>query len=851
MKLGFRCLILLLASGIGIQSSRADTPAFDLTGPNVDVHVAREGKTLPISQVANLAPGDRLWIHPDFPESQAAHYILVVAFLRGSTNPPPEDWFTRVETWKKQVHEEGTFVVVPKEAQQALIFLAPETGGDFSTLRSTVRGRPGTFVRATQDLQQASYDRMRLEKYLTELRLVSDNSSKDLHDRSNLLARSLSVKIDQQCFDKPTVQQVPCLMQNTDGIVLDDAHTQSMVSQWASGASVDLMNQLSYSQMAGGGVYSAYVGAVVDLARIMGTVHTAQFQYIPALALSKKDSLNLRLNTPPSFKNPKSVLVIPLPPVQKTQIPPLRTVDGNHVFCAKKPDLVLPTDGAPLVFATDIAHDVVLHVPTKDGKFQDLPAQADPLEGGFVLNDSALKPDMVEPEFTATLMGKWGFDSFTGPKFRLSSPHHVTLTLASTDKTALVVGREDTLHLSTDSLGCVSSVDLKTSNNQGQNLNWKAGKSDSFEVTIPLKDAKPGQVTLQVSQYGLDTPDEIKLNTYSEAAHLDGLNLNSGDTSATLKGTRLDEVADVEISKIHFAPADLRRVNEQDELVLKTTNPTDALKPNQKLVAHISLNDGRVLDQSTVIGSPRPKLTLLSKGPQADQTTTTSPIHMGRQDDLPENGKLVFFLKTEVPAAFPRSEKIEIAAEDDSFHTILSLADGTLVLQDAQTALGILDPEKSFGGSAFGPLRLRAIDALGFTSEWIPLGTLVRLPGLKELRCPRSTAKSCTLTGTNLFLVTAVASNSGFDDPVEVPPGFTGGVLTVPHPVGGSLYMKLRDDPTGVQTVNMPITYMSPVVPAAVPVPAPAQATSPGSTTTSAPSSAPPSSPPQSPSTQQ
>jgi hypothetical protein len=840
MKSGFQCVILLLACWIGIQSSRADnTPAFDLTGPTVDVHVARDGKTLPISQVANLAPGDRLWIHPVFPESQSAHYVLIVAFLRGSTNPPPEDWFTRVETWKKEVHEEGTFVIVPKEAQQALIFLAPETGGDFSTLRTAVRGRPGTFVRATQDLHQASYDRMRLEKYLAEVRWVSDNASKDLHDRSILLARSLSIKIDQQCFDKPTDQQVPCLMQNSDGIVLDDAHTQSMVSQWANGASVDLMNQLSYSQLAGSGVYSAYVGAVVDLARIMGSVHTAQYQYIPALALAQKDSLNLRLNTPPSFRNPKSVLVIPLPPVQKTQIPPLKPVDGNHVFCAKKPDLVLSTDGAPLVFATDIAHDIVLHVPTKDGKFLDLPAKADPLEGGFVVDQSALKPDMVEPEFSATLEGKWGFDSFTGPKFQLSSPHPFTLTVASTDKTALVVGREDTLHLSADSLACISSVDLKGSDFQSQSLNWKAGKSGSFEVTMPLKDARPGQVTLQVSQYGLDKPDEIKLNAYAEAAHLDSLTLNSGDTSATLKGTRLDEVAGVEISQIHFAPADLHRVNEQDELSLKTTNPTDTLKPTQKLTAHISLNDGRVLDQSTVIGAPRPKVTLLSKGPQADQTTTTSPIHMGKPDDLPENGKLVFFLKTEVPAVFPRSEKIEVAAEDDSFHTTLSLADGTLVLQDAQTALGILDPEKNFGGSAFGPLRLRAVDAMGFTSEWIPLGTLVRLPALKELRCPRSTAKPCALNGTNLFLVTAVASNPAFEDAMEVPLGFTGGTLTVPHPVGGSLYLKLRDDPTGVQTVTMPITPIAPVVPVAAPTAAPSSAPGPATPPASAPAPSP------------
>ena len=80
----------------------ADPTPFDLTGPKVEVKVTRGGQTLPITQVPNLAAGDKLWIHPDFPAGQAAHYLLVAAFLRGSTNPPPEDWFYRAETWNKK-----------------------------------------------------------------------------------------------------------------------------------------------------------------------------------------------------------------------------------------------------------------------------------------------------------------------------------------------------------------------------------------------------------------------------------------------------------------------------------------------------------------------------------------------------------------------------------------------------------------------------------------------------------------------------------------------------------------------------------------------------------------------------
>src|SRR6266536_4643293 len=122
--------------------ARADIARFDLSGPRISVRVRRGGRTLPISQVPNLQSGDRLWLHPELPEGQSVHYLMIAAFLRGSTNPPPEHWFTKVETWNRRVREEGVFVTVPKEAQQALVLLAPDTGGGFGTLRSAVRGKP-------------------------------------------------------------------------------------------------------------------------------------------------------------------------------------------------------------------------------------------------------------------------------------------------------------------------------------------------------------------------------------------------------------------------------------------------------------------------------------------------------------------------------------------------------------------------------------------------------------------------------------------------------------------------------------------------------------------------------------
>ena len=805
MRFGRLILVLLICAASVV--AHADAPGFDLDGPKLDVHVERAGKTLPISEVPNLEAGDRLWLHPDLPESQSTHYLLIVAFLRGATNPPPDEWFTKIESWDHAVRQEGAFVIVPKEAEQALVFFAPETGGDFSTLRSAVRGRPGAFVRAAQDLQQAGLDRMRLDRYLDEIKSISESNPSALQPESALLARSLKIKVDQQCFDKPAEQQAACLTQHKDDLVLDDAHSQSMVAQLANGATADLMNQLSYSRLGGGGAYSAYVGAVVDLARIMSSIHTAQYVYIPALAIPQKDSLNLKLNNPPSFRKPQSVLVVALPPVQTAQFPPLQTIDAKQLYCAEAPFLLLPTQGAPLVFASNMAHDLTLQLQDKHGKTFHLPLETDPAKGGFIVDTTKVDSSALNPAITATVVGMWGFDHYQGPQFQLRSSHSQPWRVESNDALSLVVGRDDKLHVDGQDLTCVNSVTARDESGKNTKLTWKTSKPDEMELDVPLADSKPGKLTLEIAQHGLKKPDQITVQTYSEAAQFDRFTLNAGDNIGQLEGKRLDEVAALELYGMKFRPGAFRRINGHDDLALATDSNTTNLKP-QNFTASVTLKDGRTFSTIATVLQARPRVTLISKGVQEDEASPQA-IHLGNTDDLPTTGRIVFFVKAVSPETFPRTQKIEVAAADESFKTVLSLNDGTLVLQDAQTALGVLDPAKAFGASAFGPLRFRAIDANGTAGEWQNLGTLVRLPALKEIRCSVPTAKTCALSGSDLFLLSAVSTSPDFDEDAQVPDGFTGTTLDVPRPspasAAESLYLKLRDDPTAVQNVNLPV----------------------------------------------
>ena len=797
----FSCLVLLAA-----LNAVAENAAFDLIGPKVEVRVQRSGITLPIAEVPYLQPADRLWVHADLPDSQSVRYLMVIVFLRGATNPPPDAWFTRVETWSRPVHDEGVFVIVPDEAEEALVFLAPETGGAFSTLRTAVRGKPGAFVRAAQDLEQASLDRQRLEKYLEAVRETYTADPEQAKAHTTMLARSLNMKIDQQCFDKPSAQQVPCLTQNTDQLVLDDSHSQTMAQTLTSGASSDLLANISATPTARGGYYSAYVGAVVDVARILSTSHTAQYQYIPALSLPKENDLNLRLNNPPSFRNPKSVIVIGLPPVRTSPPPPLRAVDATQLFCAGKPSLLLQADGAPLVYATGLAHNFVLHVDTKSGPGIDLPAAPDPMRGGFEVKTGALQSASLDGEFSGVLRGTWGFHTFDGPRYRLRSSRPAQWIVASKDASALIVGREDTLHLQSADVCCVSEVMLKDQQGKIIATEWKSAKPDELEIKVPLQTENAGWVTMLVKKFGLHEIDEVPLHTYAEAGRLDTFGIHAGDDYGTLKGTRLDQVASLEVGGLHFAPGAVIRANQQDELKLSANDPAvkSKLHAGDSVVVRATLKDGRTLDLKAAVEEPRPAVSILTRSIQLEQDSSPSAVQLGSNDEVPQDGRFNFFLKTQVPEAFPPSEKIEVATGDESFRVLLSFKDGNLTMQDSKTVLAVLDPMKLLGPSAFGPLKFRPISGDGINGDWQPLVNLVRVPLLKAVRCVVP-EKQCTLSGDKLFLLDSVSADADFSNPVTVPEGFVEDALAIPPPKGKMLYIKLRDDPGTIDTVALPM----------------------------------------------
>jgi hypothetical protein len=803
----------VLLTGALAGKCLAGGAAFDLAGPVLEATVTRAGNILPASQVPNLAAGDRIWIHANFPASQSAHYLLVTAFLSGSTNPPPQTWFAECKTWTPKCALDGLTVTVPADAQQLVVFLAPETGGDYKTLMDAVTGRPGAFVRASQDLNQAELDRSRLDRYLESIRALNDADPANLAQVAPLLARSLAIKVDDKCLDRIPALQAPCLMAGQESLILNDGHSTSIVEALTAGPEGDLAMQASYTPQLGYGYYSPYIASVLDIAKILDSFRTAQYQYIPALATLKGNDLRLTLNAAPSFHNPKSVLVIALPAIEPAQPPPLHAVDPKEIYCARKSALVLPVEGAPLVFSTAYAHDMSLSL-TGAGKSVELPAVADASQGGFVVDTSGLHAVSLGDTVQATLRGYWGFEPYRGPTFVLRNAHAVSWQLAAGDESALIVGRQDTVHLRADSASCVDSIMLKDPAGKEIKTEWKKLKTDEVEVKLPLQDAQPGPMTLLVSEYGLAQPQPIGVQGFAEAGRFDGFEIHAGDAQGLLKGSRLDEVASLAIKNVVFTPGELSTRQGSDELPMVAQDSAAAgeLKLVGPVSAKLTLKDGRVLPLNASIAPARPKVLLIGKSVQPSALGSDSNIQLADSGELPLDATLVFSIRAQAPANFARDETVDVATADDSLVASLSLANGGLALENSRVAVATLTPLKAFGASSYGPLKYR-VNVKGAASDWQPLATLVRLPALKALDCPATSEVACQLTGSDLYLIDSVAAAADFGKPVIVPEGFLASSLPVPHPSGGTLYLKLRDDP---QVVN-PTRLIARELPAAPP----------------------------------
>lgn len=791
-----RCALggLMLAVLAPASLGAAEPAPFQLPGPALNILVMRGDQSLPIAQVPSLSEGDRLSIEADLPADQGARFILVSAFLRGATNPPPKDWVQFAETWKKKDKDKALVLTVPKGARQMVLFLVPDTGGAEGVLSDAVRGKPGEFVRATQDLNQASLDRSRLDAFMAGIKAQENSHPEYLRSVAPTLARSLAMKLNEECLSKVVEMQAACLLDNRDTLVLSDVHSSS-IAETLTGAPTDLALQLAATREAGYGFYSPYIGVVRDIAKIFGAFSSPQFNYLPTLSVRKPEGMSLLLNAAPSFQKPKSVMVVAMPSIEADSPPRLRR-SGDAPICVAQAGTVLPVEGAPLIFSTPYARDVKLALKTASGETIDLPLEARADRGGYVLTGGDAPP-AFKGTVQGHLYGRWGFDRFEGPDFMVQMPDAGGWTVEG-DSAALVVGRDNGLVLKGGAPACVESVMLRQGEAMPKPVDWKVQGRDALALTVPLTDRKPGALSVEVKYQGVAQPSAIALRSYAQASRLDGLLLHAGDKAGLLSGQRLDQVDSVDVNGLLLRPDGLTRDGAVDRLRLVVQGDAVAPDAGSEATAQVKLRDGRSVSLIVMVASTRPRIGLLSKDislgvPPANGKALT----LNGDNLLPDNGQLVFSVQAGEGTKLSASDAIEVAPIEDGVPIRLTAANG-LRLESPKVMVATLDP-KAMAPSLFGPLRFRLLRG-GEVSDWQPLVTLARLPQIEAVACAAK-ADGCTITGRDLFLIDAVGATPTLDQAAQVAHGYTGSALKAPAPQDGNLYLRLRDAPDSVVTL--------------------------------------------------
>ena len=342
----------------------------------------------------------------------------------------------------------------------------------------------------------------------------------------------------------------------------------------------------------------------MDVVRLTTALRTPEYQYIPALAVP-------HVGPPQPEAECRSF-------VSQSQVGAgdwtafgekrpsclrLRPVDPKSVDCLSNSLLVLPVEGAPLVFSTKLAHGMILHVWSKSGKSLDLPAKADAASGGFVVDNHSVKNDELSSEMSGTVRGQWGFESFEGPTFPLRTSRSVEVdALPPLIKARWSWAATTTCICNPMQPHAYRTSPLRTLRQEAQD-EQKVVSPNEVQIEMPLKDVTPGPLKMQVKQFGLAKPDEVSLHSTPKPRSWTASSSMPATARACLKGTRLDEVASVELNGIHFTPAGLNRVNNEDELHLtaSTTADMSGVSADQKQSAKVSLKDGRTLELAITV----------------------------------------------------------------------------------------------------------------------------------------------------------------------------------------------------------------------------------------------------------
>jgi hypothetical protein len=186
--------------------------------------------------------------------------------------------------------------------------------------------------------------------------------------------------------------------------------------------------------------------------------------------------MNLKLNSPPSFYNPKSVIVIALPPIEPQHTPHLHLEDPDEVLCLANPSMALPFRGTPTLFSTGFSHDLALVFGSERSAVR-IALTPDAYDGGLIPANpiSAGLLDRFETkgaDGSTTVQGRledyWGFEKLNGPSMTFQYSPGDEWKLVRTK--AVMAGEDGETTLKARGSACVHKITVIDSNGESTPL---------------------------------------------------------------------------------------------------------------------------------------------------------------------------------------------------------------------------------------------------------------------------------------------------------------------------------------------------------------------------------------------
>jgi len=175
----------------------------------------------------------------------------------------------------------------------------------------------------------------------------------------------------------------------TGNLVLDDATASPWSRALISRSDSDLIGAVSATPLAGGGFLQRVRGSHRRSRARDEHIHTASYQYIPALVLPKKQQMNLRR----TIRRPSQAQVghrCRAPAVEAPQLPPLRSVRIPSKYFASTIAIGVARRGRATGLFSGHAHDLYFTCKAKAERGRSS-ARADAASGGFVVDTHAVE----------------------------------------------------------------------------------------------------------------------------------------------------------------------------------------------------------------------------------------------------------------------------------------------------------------------------------------------------------------------------------------------------------------------------------------------------------------------------